>query len=135
MVEVSVGSVPAARLRAVRILMGVAALGALVAAFGAIESVADADAATVMVETWRLYGFLTFAGLFVLLGWRPRSYRWLWEIVILNKLLLTITAGAYAAGVLGPGEVDGAAIAVVSDGILTAILLVAYVLGEGWRSR
>jgi hypothetical protein len=64
-----------ARLRAVRILMGVAALGASVAAVGAIESVADAGAAS------------------------------------------------------------GAAIAVVSDGVLTAILLVAYVLGAGWRSQ
>lgn len=122
------------RLRIVRILMGVAALGALAAAAGAASAVGEAGAATIMVETWRLYGFLVFAGLFALLGWRPLGYRWLWEIVILNKLLLTGTAAGYVTGVIGPGDVDGADAALVADGILTVILVVAYVLCQGWRA-
>lgn len=122
------------RNRAVRILMGLAAASAIGAAASAIPVVTGAPAPTLMGETWRLYGFLTFAGLFALLGWRPLSYPWLWEIVILNKLLLTVTAGGYAAGVFGPGDVDGAVAALVWDGGLTIALLAAYTAGRGWQA-
>ncbi len=122
------------RNRTVRILMGLAAASALGAAVSAIPVVTEARAPTLMAETWRLYGFLTFASLLALLGWRPLSYPWLWEIVILNKLLLTVTAGGYAAGVLGPGDVDGAVAALVWDGGLTIALLAAYVSGRGWQA-
>ena len=39
-----------------------------------------------MVETWRLLGFGTFAGLFALLAYRPRYYAGVWELAIANKL-------------------------------------------------
>jgi hypothetical protein len=132
--EIAVTGISTTRLREVRVLMGLAAVSALAAAIGAIPVVADAGAPTMMTETWRLYGFLTFAGLFVLLGWRPLSYRWLWEIVILNKLLLTVTAGGYVTDVIGPGDVEGAPAALISDGILTAGLVVAYLVCRGWRA-
>lgn len=124
----------ATRRRVVRVLMAVAAASAMAAAGSTIPVVADAGASVLMVETWRLYGFLTFAGLFALLGWRPLRYPGLWEIVIVNKLLLTVTAGGYALGLVGPGDVDGAAAAFVWDGGLTVVLLAAYVTCRGWRA-
>ncbi len=121
--------------RVARVLMGLAATSALAAAVGAIPGLTGTDGTVLMVETWRLYGFLTFACLFALLGWRPRGYPWLWEIVILNKLLLTVTAGAYATDILGPGDVEGAVAAVGWDGGLTALLIAAYMSSRGWRAR
>jgi hypothetical protein len=34
-----------------------------------------ADDSTKVVESWRMYGFAVFAGLFVLLALHPRDYR------------------------------------------------------------
>ena len=114
--------------------MGLAAAGALAAAISAFTTITEARPSALMPGTWRFYGFLVFAALFALLNWRPRHYRWLWEIVILNKLLLAVTAGGYATGVIGPGEVDGAMAAFVADGVLAAAILTAYVFGRGWRA-
>lgn len=130
--ESAVDDISRTRLRAVRVLTGVAAVGAVGAAVSTVPVVIDAGASTTMVETWRLFGYLTFGGLFVLLGWRPRAYPWLWELVILNKLLLTATAATY---VLGPDDVVGASAAMVSDGLLTAGLLAAYVAARAWQRR
>jgi len=117
-----------------QVIMGLAAAGALAAAISAFTTITEAGPSALMPGTWRFYGFLVFAALFALLNWRPRHYRWLWEIVILNKLLLAVTAGGYATGVIGPGEVDGAMAAFVADGVLTAAILTAYVFGRGWRA-
>lgn len=129
-----VGDSRGIRLRVVPVLMGLASAGALAAAAGAVPVVADAGPGTQMVETWRLFGFLTFAGLFALLGWRPLSYPWLWEIVILNKLLLTVSAASYTAGVVGPADVKGAGTALAWDGGLTTVLVAAYVCCRGWHA-
>jgi hypothetical protein len=125
----------ATRLQVARVLMGLAAASALAAAVGAIPAVTDPDPTVLMVETWRLFGFVTFACLFALLSWRPLGFPWLWEIVILNKLLLTVTAGGYATGTVGPGDVEGAAATFGWDGGLTALLVVAYVACRGWQAR
>ena len=119
---------PRIRDRVAQALLLLAALGAAFAVVSAIEAVSDATAATRMVETWRLLGFGAFAGLFVLLAYRPRVYAGVWEIVILNKLCLTLAAFAYGT------EVDGARTALVADGAITVMLLTAYVLTHGWRA-
>jgi hypothetical protein len=122
------------RVDVARGLMGLASVSALAAAVGAIPALGDAGASALMAETWRFYGFIAFAGLFALLAWRPLHYRWLWEIVILNKLLLTVTAGGYVAGVFGPGDVEGATASFVADAVLVAMTIAAYVLCRGWRA-
>jgi hypothetical protein len=109
-------------------LLVIAALGAAFAVVGAIDAVANATAATRMVETWRLLGFAAFAAIFVLLAYRPRVYAGIWELAILNKLGLTIAAFAYGT------EVDGARTALVADGAVTLLLLAAYLLTRGWRA-
>jgi hypothetical protein len=105
-----------------------AAFGAIVAVVGAASTVADAGPATRMVETWRMLGFGFFAGVFLLLAYRPRLYAGIWELAILNKLGLTLTALSFGAGT------DGARTALVADGAVTLMLLAAYVLSRGWRA-
>jgi hypothetical protein len=90
-----------------RVLLWIAAVGAAGAAVSAISTVLGADGTTKVVETWRLYGFVLFAGLFFLLALRPLGYRGVWELAVLNKAALTATALAYAArgGISGTGSI------------------------------
>lgn len=115
-------------LRAARVLMAVAAVAAGAAAVFAVAGLGAANPETVVVETWRAYGLVVFAGLFALLAWRPVGYRGVWELVIAHKLALTITALVLGPGAAGTGEV------IVWDGALSVLLLVAYLSCRGWRS-
>jgi|SRR5262245_26508225 len=110
-------------------LMLLAALGAVGAAIGAIGAVADAGPATRLVETWRLFGFVMFAGLFVLLALWPRQERGVWELAIFHKLALTISALAWLSG-----DTEDAGAVIVSDGTLTVLLLASYALTRGWTA-
>jgi hypothetical protein len=89
-----------------------------------------AEDATKVVETWRMYGLAVFAGLFVLLAVRPRGYRWLWELVIANKVALTLTAVVY----LAQGGVTAAGTIVIWDGVLSVVLVAAYACCRGWTA-
>ncbi len=111
--------------------MWLATVSALGAAVSVIPSVANADSATKSLETWQLYGYIVFAGLFALLAWRPKDYRGIWELVIFNKAALTITALAYVIH----GGIDGASTIIVWDGGLTIVLIAAYILCQGWKAR
>lgn len=117
--------------RAARFLMAVAAVGAAGATVSAVFTVLGSDDATRVVETWRLYGFMVFTGLFALLALKPRDYRGIWELVILNKGALTFTALLY----IFAGGAHGAIMVVIADGVLTVMLVTAYILCRGWRAR
>ncbi|MET8350607.1 MULTISPECIES: hypothetical protein [unclassified Micromonospora] len=116
--------------RIARIMLWLAAVGAAGAALTAAGTVWDADGGTKVVETWRAYGLVVFAGLFVLLALAPRSYRGVWELVIFHKIALTVTALLYAAHA---GIADTATI-VGWDGTVSVLLVGAYVLSRGWTS-
>lgn len=116
-------------IRFAQILVGLAALSALLAGVGAMATVADAPDNTLVVELWRTIGFYTFAGLFAFLGYNPRSSRALWSIVIGNKLALTI-AGLV---LMNNDAVVGAGDLIVFDGALTLLLIVSSVLAGVWR--
>ncbi|GAA2615209.1 hypothetical protein GCM10010399_52680 [Dactylosporangium fulvum] len=124
----SVKSAGRVRDRIARALLVLAALGAVVAVAGAVGAVADAGPATRMVETWRMLGFVVFAGVFLLLAYRPRRYAGIWELAILDKLGLTIAALSFG------GEVEGASEALFADGAITLILLVSYGLSRAWTA-
>ncbi|WP_433528615.1 hypothetical protein ACQPYA_19945 [Micromonospora sp. CA-263727] len=113
-----------------RVLMWVAAGSAVAAAASAVGLVVDSEAGVRVVETWRAYGLMVFAGLFALLAWRPQAYRGVWELVIFHKVALTVTAVGYAM----TGDVPGTGQILVWDGGLSALLIVAYLLCRGWRS-
>lgn len=74
-----------ARDRLARILMitlGIASVGAFATPALTFESFAPER---VNVETWRMFGYLVFAGLFTLLGLFPRRMTGVWELVLFTR--------------------------------------------------
>ena len=120
----------AGRARIRKALLWIAAAAAGGAALTAISAVLGADGATKIVETWRMCGLVVFTGLFALLALRPLQYRGVWELVLFNKLALTVTALAYTAY----GGISGTASIVVWDGGLSVLLIAAYVCCRGWTA-
>jgi hypothetical protein len=110
-------------------LLLVSALGALYAFGTAAGAVRAAGPATQQVETWRMFGFLMFAGVFVLLGVWPRRLPGLWELTIANKVGLTV-----AEALLIGTHAAAAPFAAVSDGLLSAFLIAAYLLSRGYTA-
>ncbi|MGC3861948.1 hypothetical protein ACPSM1_17345 [Micromonospora chersina] len=111
-----------------RVLLWLAAIGAVAAALGAYGAVADAEPAVTVVETWRAYGFVVFAGLFALLAVRPRGHRAVWALVIFHKVAMTMTALAYSRD----AAIEGTGTVLVFDGALSVLLVLALVLCRGW---
>lgn len=108
--------------------MWAAAVAAVAAAVFAVADLRAATSGTVVVETWRAYGLVVFAGLFALLARDPLGYRGVWELVIAHKLALTLTALLFGSGASGAGQV------IAWDGGLSVLLLMAYLSCRGWRS-
>ncbi|MEU1684226.1 hypothetical protein [Micromonospora sp. NPDC005707] len=111
-----------------RLLLWLAAVGALAAALGAYGAVTDAEPAVKVVETWRAYGFVVFAGLFALLAVRPQGHRGVWALVIFHKVAMTVTALAYSRN----SAIEGTGTILVFDGALSVLLVLALVLCRGW---
>ncbi|WP_285579519.1 hypothetical protein [Actinoallomurus iriomotensis] len=107
-----------------QVLTGLAAVSALLAAVTAVSDVTAADHATLVVQTWRMYGLFLCGGMFALLALRPRVHGAVWALVIANKAALTVTAAAYSAH----GGIAEAAKTVGWDGTLTVALIAAFVM-------
>jgi hypothetical protein len=116
--------------RIAKVMVWLAAVGAASSAVAAVAAVWDADGGTKVVETWRAYGLVVFAGLFVLLALAPRGYRGVWELVILHKVALTLTALLYSAH----GDIADTATIIAWDGTVSVLLVGAYVLARGWTA-
>lgn len=108
-------------------IMLIAAVGALISFIGSINSIAIASPATQVVEVWRMYGFVVFTGLYILLAFWPRRYPGVWELAILDKAALAITG----LMLLGRGVADAQTI-LIFDGSLAVLTLIAYVLAKGY---
>lgn len=108
-------------------LMWLAALGALAAFASALAGIRSATPETLWVETWRLFGFLVFTGMFVLLALRPRKSAGVWELVFFHKAAMGVSA-------LFLPDAEGAAQAGTIDAVLAVIILVAYILTRGWTA-
>jgi len=106
-------------------LMWLAALGAFAAFASAFAGISSAAPETLWVETWRLFGFLVFTGMFVLVALRPRRSAGVWELAFFHKAAMGVSA------LFLPGA-DGAAQAGAIDAVLAAIILAAYILTRGW---
>lgn len=111
-----------------RVLMALTAVGALAAAAASIQAERSAGPETLVVEVWRLAGFVLFSGLFALLAYRPLHYAGVWELAIISKLALTIVFLTYAS------DANGAEVVALVDGTLTGVFLAAYLLSRGWRA-
>ena len=75
-----------------RVLMVLAAALALAAAVTSFQVVREARPETLIVEILRFAGYIRFSDLFALLAYRPLHYAGVWEMVFLNKLVLTLAA-------------------------------------------
>ncbi len=84
--------------RAARVLLLLAALGALFSFGDAVGTTMVADPETRVTGSWRMYGYLVFAGLFVLLAFRPRRSPGVWELVIFHKTAVAVTAAVFVGG-------------------------------------
>lgn len=118
------------RLLAARVLLALATVGAVASSVGSVATVIGASADTRVVEAWRGLGLLFFGGVFTLLAVRPHAQRGLWEVTLLNKLLLTVVMAVLGA----TGAATAAWATAAADGVLTLLLVSAYVLVRGWRA-
>jgi hypothetical protein len=112
-------------------LLAVAAISALGSAAVDIAGLATADPELKVLEAWRAYGLVVFAGLFILLALRPRAMRGVWELAIFDKAALTLTAAAWLSA---EPPVTGATAVVAIDGALTVLLVAAYLLTRAWTA-
>ena len=78
--------------------MGLAFVGALFAFISALQAIQAASPETVWVETWRLFGFLAFAGMFALLALRPRISPGLWELAFFHEAAMILLAYVLTRG-------------------------------------
>ena len=118
----------ARRDRIARVLLAVAALGAVAATATAAAELSDIEGTARLAETWRLFGFPVFAGLFLILARAPRRVAGLWELVIANKIALVVAGATFLS------EVEGSSDFVYVDGVLVGLLAGAYVLTRGWTA-
>jgi len=119
---------PAWRMTTARVLLGVAAAGAFISFVLQVGPTMDAGPATQAVEAWRMVGLAAFAGFFALLAWRPLAYPGVFEIAIVSKAALAVLGLTLLA------SADHGSEYVVFDGMLTVVLLAAYLLADGWTA-
>jgi hypothetical protein len=110
-----------------RALMLIASAGALVAFAKGIGYVQAASSASLWVEIWRMFGFLVFAGMFALLGLRPRLSPGIWELAFFHKVSMVIAATQIA-------ESPEVSLAAPIDATLALFIVASYTLTRGWRS-
>jgi hypothetical protein len=110
------------------VLMLLSAVGAVFSFVFSIGPALGASPETQVVEVWRSYGYLVFAGLFVLLAIWPRHYPGVWELAIFHKGALTITALTLISGALDTASI------VLFDGLVAVFLIVSYVLTRAYTS-
>ncbi|TDF92999.1 hypothetical protein [Paenibacillus piri] len=110
-----------------RVLLFICTIGAFSSFILTIENVASADSATKVVEIWRMYGFILFTGLFLLLTIYPRRYAGLWELAFFHKAAVSVTIPLTIQQITP----DIQFVAMI-DGILALIVLIAYFLTKGY---
>jgi len=106
-------------------LMWIAALGAFSAFLSAYGTLNAATSETIWVQTWRLFGFLVFAGMFALLALRPRNSVGIWELAFFHKAAMAVAA-LFLSGA------NEAAMAGSIDAILAVFIAISYILTQGW---
>ncbi|WP_010524047.1 hypothetical protein [Nesterenkonia sp. F] len=113
-----------------RSLLIIAALTAAFASGMAIAQLSTAGSEHIVVDAWRAFGLTVFAGLFALVAWRPTSYPGLMELAFAHKVGMALIGWSQL------GEARDSWTALIVDGLLALVLLVAYVLlgcHRAWR--
>jgi hypothetical protein len=110
--------------RVANALMLVAVLAASFAFASSTRAVAAASPDTLVVEIWRMLGYLVFAAIYVLLAMRPRFHPGLWELSFFHRAGVALFLLAVAPGV-------SAGIAAV-EAAIAAIIAASYFLAKGY---
>ncbi|WP_238717450.1 hypothetical protein [Natronorubrum halophilum] len=82
-------------------LLVLTALGAVLSFAAAAASIQSTRADAAVAATWQMFGFLVFAGLFVLLAYRPHQYPGVWELVIFHKAATALYLAIFASDAAG----------------------------------
>lgn len=112
-------------------LTTLAALGSIFAAVRIMPSFLDPNAYAITRAAEGIAG-LFFAVLYILLGYKPQKYPFIWEIAITHRAILLI-----GNVMLVIGGAVGAATALIRDFVIAALLVGAYLYAKGylaWRN-
>lgn len=116
--------------RADRIGRGLMALNAVLTlgAFAdGVRVMVSAPDDRLVVEIWRTFAYVVFAGLWALIAAWPRRVPGVWELVLFQKFAITVYYFAI-------GDVPHAQTAALVDLWLVSTTALAYVLCRGWDS-
>ncbi|WP_411823412.1 hypothetical protein [Leptospira sp. 'Mane'] len=113
------------------IFLGVATLGAFVNSAFEIRSFPKDS---FVIYAWQMLAFPVFAGLFTLLGLYPRRMPGIWELVLFQKIGVTLFNLFMVGTVAGRVTSDNPYVNIVVDSLLVAITLLSYILTQGWRA-
>lgn len=103
-------------------LCSIATVGALVQGIQITSQVSDER---VITEAWRTFAYIVFAGLWAMLAIAPRSQRGIWELVLVQKIAITVFA-------LIAFDLPDAQKTFFVDLSLVVATAIAYVLCRGW---
>lgn len=108
-----------------RTLLALCAAATLLAFGDGISKIVNASDAQLMQEFWRTTAYLVFAGLWAILAIAPRKYPGIWELVLVQKIAVSVFALALLDK---PEAVRNATV----DSSLVVATIAAYVLCRGW---
>ena len=114
--------------RIATVLMTLAGLAAVYAFMAPLLTMTSYPPSTVMVELWREFGYLVFAGLFFMLAANPRLYPGVWEVSMFHKAALAVS------GLILLGVATDAGATAIFDGTLLAVLIICYLLTRGYSA-
>lgn len=106
-------------------LLAFCALATLGAFAQGISTMTTVAPERLMSEAWRTFGYLVFAGLFVMLAVAPRAQRGAWELAFGHKIAITVFG-------IAAGDTPDASATWPIDLALVLVIGVAYVLCRGW---
>ncbi|SHE76787.1 hypothetical protein SAMN05444392_10359 [Seinonella peptonophila] len=111
------------------VLLLLCAVGAFASFFLNLTTVTEAEPIRKVGEIWRLYGFLVFTGLFLLLAFFPRRYAGIWELTIFHKAAVAVTVPLLINKITPDIQT-----VFLTDGIVAVILFISYLLTKGYRA-
>ena len=110
-----------------RILFGLLSASTLIAFADGISLASAAGPDTFFMQWWRTLAYLVFAAIFALLALRPRSTPGMWEIVLIQKVAITVI------GYLNINAAEAPRDSTV-DLYLVVLMVPAWILCRGWLS-
>jgi hypothetical protein len=117
-------------------LMSLMSLGSLYVFMDSLLTFVSIPPSAVAVEAWRIFGYIVFAGLFLLAGVLPRTAPGIWELIIFHKAATALYLIPYIGIDTGTGTTATKTILniVLTDFLLVALTAISYALTKGWQA-